>query len=194
MRSEKLQQLIKANDAVLKHFCEVGVYEYNYCRLIEQINSGKQVSLFECFPRCIEDIRKHTNNKFNVTLYPVAIWDTEGEMTMTDVGASAFLNGLDGKTPAHKNNYAHSNFGSFQVKTDVFSKYDDGTIDALFVDIEGAEWFVLKHMKSRPKIIEIETHYGNYQNPYMAEIQAWMDANNYVLFDRTDADSIFVLK
>ncbi len=192
MRSEKLEQFIRDNDASLNHFCEVGVYEYNFCRLIKQIEQGKRVSLFECFPRCVKDLREKTKDRTNVKIHDIAIWDSAGDMTMTDVGASAFLNGLDGKTPAHQNHYAHTSFGSFQVKTDTFDKYDDGSIDALFVDIEGAEWYVLKHMKSRPKIIEVETHYAKYQNPHMDKISEWMTQNNYVQLDRTDADTIFV--
>lgn len=192
MRSEKLNKFIKDNDSILSHFCEVGVYEYNYCRLIEQINQGKKVSLFECFPRCIEDIKKNISGKDNVTLYEVAIFDARGEMTMTDVGASAFLNGMGNTTPAHQNGYAHKNFGSLTVKTDTFDKYDDGTIDALFIDIEGAEWHVINKLRSRPKVIEVETHYAKYQNPYLKEILDWMDKNGYTQLDRTDADTIFV--
>lgn len=192
MRSEKLETFLQENDASLQHFCEIGVYEYNYCRLIKQIEANKRVTLIECFPRCVADLKARTAGRTNVTIHDVAIYDNPGQMTMTDVGASAFLNGLDGKTPAHQNGYAHASFGSFTVVTDTFDKYDDGTIDALFVDIEGAEWYALKHMKSRPKVIEVETHYDKYHNPHLAEILDWMEKNGYNLLDKTDADSIFI--
>lgn len=192
MRSEKLNQFMADNASTLNHFCEVGVYEYNYSRLIKQIEEGKRVTLIECFPRCVKDLVEKTWGRTNVKIHDVAIWDSAGEMTMTDVGASAFLNGLDGKTPAHQNNYAQNSFGNFKVKTDTFDKYDDGTIDALFIDIEGAEWYVLKYLKSRPKIIEVETHYGNYKNPFITEILDWMNKNGYVQLDKTDADTIFI--
>lgn len=192
MRSEKLEQFIKDNYDSLNHFCEVGVYEYNYSRLIKQIEDGKRVTLVECFPRCVADLQEKTKGRSNVTIHDVAIFDSQGEMVMTDVGASAFLNGLDGKTPAHQNNYAQNSFGKFTVKTDTFDKYDDGSIDALFVDIEGAEWYVLKYLKSQPKIIEVETHYANYKNPFTTEILDWMNKNGYVQLDRTDADTIFI--
>ncbi len=194
MRSEKLEKYILEYDDLLKHFCEVGVYEYNYSRVIKQIEAGKRVTLVECFPRCVQDLREKTKDRPNVTIHDVAIYDSVGEMTMTDVGASAFLNGLDGKTPAHQNGYSHLHFGNFKVKTDTFDKYDDGTIDALFVDIEGAEWYVLKYMKSRPQIIEVETHYDKYKNPHLLEILEWMNVNGYVQLDKTDADTIFVRK
>ena len=192
MRSQKLENFLFENDSSLNHFCEIGVYEYNYCRLIKQIEQGKRVTLFECFPRCIEDIKKNTSTRTNVTLHPVAIWDEAGEFDMTDVGASAFLDALGDNTPAHKNSYAHTNFGKFRVKADVVSNYDDGTIDALFVDTEGAEWFALKHLKSRPRVIEVETHYAKYENRYLKEIQDWMKDNGYTELDRTDADTIFI--
>ncbi len=47
-------------------------------------------------------------------------------------------------------------------------------------------------MKSRPKVIEVETHYAKYQNPYLQEILDWMEKNGYNLLDKTDADSIFI--
>src|SRR5262249_53222350 len=60
-----------------------------------------------------------------------------------------------------------------------FDMIDSGDIDILLVDVEGAEYFVIKHLRSRPKIIVLETHYGNYRNPYMSEIDHWMATNDY---------------
>ena len=64
-------------------------------------------------------------------------------------------------------------------------------IDILCVDTEGAEWFVLKNLISRPKIITLETHGIRYTNPYLSEIMQWMKDNNYLPIGRDSSDTIF---
>ena len=81
----------------------------------------------------------------------------------------------------------------FTAEARLFSEIDDGTIDLLSVDTEGSEWFVIKHMTSRPAVISIETHGGMYVNPYLDKLQQWMDDNNYVLWYKDKSDSVFVL-
>jgi hypothetical protein len=55
---------------------------------------------------------------------------------------------------------------------------DPADIDILLVHVEGAEYYVIKHLLSRPKIIVLETHYRNFVNPYMREIDHWMAGND----------------
>jgi hypothetical protein len=40
----------------------------------------------------------------------------------------------------------------------------------LSVDTEGCEWYALKNLKSRPKVISLETHGKYYTNAYIKEI------------------------
>jgi hypothetical protein len=80
----------------------------------------------------------------------------------------------------------------FVVEARTFDQIDDGTIDLLSVDVEGSEWFVLKHMTSRPSVISIETHGSLYRNPFFDQISEWMKANNYVLLYKATSDSVFV--
>lgn len=188
MRSKKSIDYIQSHPE-LAHFCEVGVYEYSYCRLQAQINAGKRVTLFECHPRCIADIKKHTEGRPNVKLHEVAIYKLQSVITMTDVGASTHIE--DGLVvPAKVAGY--ETFGSFPVKTDTFDKYDDGTIDALFIDTEGCEFYALEKMVSRPKLIEIETHYRAYKNPMLEQIQTWMKENGYLVLDVTESDTVYI--
>ncbi|MBK8554209.1 MAG: FkbM family methyltransferase [Ignavibacteria bacterium] len=68
---------------------------------------------------------------------------------------------------------------------------DDGTIDLLSVDIEGGEWFVVKHLVSRPDVISIETHWKNYSNPYLKEINEWMSDNDYQIWYIDKSDTVY---
>jgi hypothetical protein len=69
----------------------------------------------------------------------------------------------------------------FVANSIIFSEIDKGTFDLISIDIEGAEWYVIKHMISRPNIISIETHGKFYTNPNIREIKNWMQLNNYTL-------------
>ena len=80
---------------------------------------------------------------------------------------------------------------SFTVPAVTFDTIDDGTIDVLAIDIEGGEWFVLRHLVSRPAIISVETHGKRYVNPYRAEIDAWMRAEGYGAWYRDDSDTVY---
>ena len=83
---------------------------------------------------------------------------------------------------------------STKVNAKKFSSEDPGDIDLISIDIEGSEWFVIKHMLSRPDIISIETHGGYYINPHIEDIKQWMDKYNYVLWFKDNSDSVYVKK
>lgn len=89
-------------------------------------------------------------------------------------------------------NYKISEENTYEVPCKVFSDIDTGDIDLLSVNIEGAEWYVLKNMRSQPKVLSIETHGKFYQNPFMAEIQNWIRINHYVIWYKDNSDTVFV--
>ncbi len=75
-----------------------------------------------------------------------------------------------------------------------FCLIDPGNIDILSLDAEGSEYYVLETMKSRPKLIGIETHYQNYQNPHLNEILSWFKKNKYLKIGESLADSYYKLQ
>lgn len=81
------------------------------------------------------------------------------------------------------------------IATRRFDDIDPGNLDIVAIDTEGAEWFVLKHMISRPKLLCVETHNpsGRYQNPYRAEIENWTRENGYIKLGEEFADSLYAL-
>ena len=182
-------------------FCEVGVYFWNengknYSRLSQQVDDNKKVILVEPLPRCVDNIKLYTENKKNVILYPYAISNHNGETTIYDQGAGAFIQEVMGKTP-HDVFWANNEIKKgINIKTVTFDQIDPGNIDVLFIDTEGSEYFVLENLKSKPKIIAIETHYNEYNNhyinPYMEKIQNWMDNNNYNVWYTTESDTYYI--
>ncbi len=80
----------------------------------------------------------------------------------------------------------------FYAEAKLFSQIDDGTLDILSVDSEGAEWYVIEKMVSRPKIISVETHGRRYKNPFAKEINAWMHTNNYKVWYKDKSDTIYI--
>ena len=77
------------------------------------------------------------------------------------------------------------------VPAERFDSIDDGTIELLSIDIEGSEWYVIKHMKSRPVVISVETHGKLYINPFMQEIDTWMQVHDYQVWYKDKSDTIY---
>ena len=79
-----------------------------------------------------------------------------------------------------------------RVNASTFNTLDDGTIDVLSVDTEGSEWWVIKHLVSRPAVVSVETHGGAYVNPFLAEIETWMKEQGYRLWYKGKTDSVYL--
>jgi len=190
MKLDQFKDIIK--DA--KVFCEVGVYKYSegYCRLEQQVNEGKEVILVEASPICVEDIEKCIKGKENVTLHPVAVGDEYGDTILVHEGASAFTKEIEDKCPCVVRNYWRPGMPEYKVRKVRFSSLDNGRIDALVVDVEGMEYFVLKHLRSRPELIILETHYEEYTNPYLKEIQTWCQQNGYEEIAKDESDTAYL--
>ncbi|MDQ3949325.1 MAG: FkbM family methyltransferase [Gemmatimonadota bacterium] len=160
--------------------------------MYDYIVQGVRCTLVEPDPDCVLAIREHFAAQRNVTLHPVAVYDLHGRVELVRRAASTFVAELT-DTPATVNDrYRLDENDKFVVEARTFDEIDDGTIDLLSVDAEGSEWFVIKHMTSRPSVISVETHGSLYRNPYLDEISQWMKANNYVLLYKATSDSVFV--
>jgi hypothetical protein len=129
----------------------------------------------------------------NVELHNVAIVDTPGMVKVYERNASTFVGGV--MSPARVNDkYIEDPKDAYDIEGVTTDKFDDGTIDVFLSDTEGCEWFCIKHLISRPKVIILETHGNNYINPYIKEINQWMSENNYRLESRDAEDSLFIKK
>ena len=122
----------------------------------------------------------------------VAAFDINGKIKLAQREASTFVSQLEASPAIVNDGYVLQEADEFTVEAVTFDRIDDGTIDLLSVDTEGSEWFVLKHMTSRPKVISIETHGAGYLNPNIAEIEGWMRRNGYQPFFKDKSDTVYV--
>jgi len=176
------------------HVAEVGVWHPNTSNVYQFIQDGTKTSLVEPDPHSIKLIKEEFGRNENVTLYELALCDFNGEVELCKRESSTFISGLPSSPALINDDCDVEQTDKFTAKASLFGEIDDGTIDLISIDTEGSEWFVIKNMKSRPTVISIETHGGMYVNPYLKELQNWMDENNYILWYKDKSDSVFVLK
>lgn len=173
------------------HACEVGVYLPEQSNVLGWIESGVRTTLVECDPGIATALRTRFGSMPHVRLEEVAVADEPGVLTMYRAGASTFGSNVP-KSPALINDgFEIAPEKTFEVPAVTFDTIDDGTIDLLSIDIEGGEWFVLRHLTSRPTVISLETHGKRYVNPYLAEIQAWLRAEGYGPWYRDRSDTVY---
>jgi FkbM family methyltransferase len=190
---KKIYKKISGQGIPIGHVAEVGVYFPETSNVIDFIEKGIKTTLVEADPEVNKRILEAFKGK-NISLYPFAVWDYNGTLKLSRANASTFVTQLS-SSPAIKNDsYVVKEEDTFEVPCITFSKADDGTIDLLSIDIEGSEWYVLKHMISRPKVLSIETHGKYYINPFINEIKAWIEANGYITWFKDRSDTVFVRK
>jgi hypothetical protein len=120
--------------------------------------------------------------------------DEETRLIFYRAGSSTFSSNLPSSPALENDRFSPSAISTFVVAAKPFSSIDDGSIDILSIDIEGGEWFVLKHIKSTPLVISIETHGKCYRNPFLHEIRGWMKRHGYVVWYFTNSDTVFIKK
>jgi len=182
---------LKDRKIQFNHVCEVGVYLPETSNIINFIKDDIRTTLVEADPETVEKIKTYFSG-YNIEVVPVAVWDTSGVIKLSKAAASTFVTQLDASPAIINDKYQVKEENTFEVPCKVFSEIDDGTIDLLSVDIEGGEWYVIKHLKSRPKVISIETHGKYYVNPFIKEIEAWLVKENYITWYKDRSDTIYV--
>ena len=175
-----------------KHVGEVGVYHPQTSNILDFIWEGTRTFLVEADPRSISKIHSFFGDQYPITLHEVAVFDQKGTIQMQQYDASTFVKSLDASPALVNDNYQVKDSDTFEVEAVQFHEIDPGDLDLLSIDIEGSEWFVLKYMKSRPQVLSIETHGKSYVNPYMSQIQQWVDQNGYQVWFKDKSDTVFV--
>ncbi|MDR3366954.1 MAG: FkbM family methyltransferase [Prevotellaceae bacterium] len=171
---------------------EVGVYKPETSNVIDYIEDGIAAVLVEPDPMSIRAIKERFAGYTNVNLHEIAIYDYCGKVELSQRMASTFISDLSQSPAIVNDKYFPVEEDKFTVECLTYDKVDDGQIDILSIDIEGAEWFVLKYMKSRPKVISVETHGKFYLNPFLTEIKRWMADNQYTAWFKNSSDSVYV--
>jgi len=184
---------LKAKGLKPAYVAEIGVWHPRTSNIYQYIQDGIRTTLVEPDPNSIILIKSQFADYDNVTLYECALCDFNGRVELCQRGSSTFVSSLSVSPAIVNDDYDVKQTDKFTAEARLFSEIDDGTIDLLSVDTEGSEWFVIKHMTSRPAVISIETHGGMYVNPFLDKLQQWMNENNYALWYKDKSDSVFVL-
>src|SRR6185436_1504064 len=90
---KKIYKKTKGRGLLFKHVCEVGVYLPETSNILDFIKDGIKATLVEADPGTVEKIREYFKD-FNIQLFPVAVWDTEGVLKLSKANASTFATEL----------------------------------------------------------------------------------------------------
>lgn len=154
------------------------------------LTSYARLDIIEPLPININATVQVYNGMPNVRVFPYAIWKEDGKINLYSNGLSTFVEGI--ASPAIANDGFDCQAGDkVEVDARLFDHFDDGNIDFLDIDMEGAEWYAIRQMKSRPHVISIEMEWKAYRNPFYDEIVGWMEFNGYVEFGIQDANCIY---
>jgi FkbM family methyltransferase len=173
--------------------CEVGVYKPETSNILDFIHSGTKAILVEPDENSLKRIYEVFRDK-HVEVHPCAIYDYNGKLELVQRDASTFAKDLPSSPAQANDNYKIDEQDTFTVDCKVFSEIDPGTIELLSIDTEGCEWYVLKNLISRPKIISMETHGRFYTNPFMKDIRNWIRTNDYRVWYKTKSDTVYFKK
>ena len=176
--------------------CEVGVFMPDRSHIKNLIPNSKKVIMIEAQKKHADAIKKAFNQYNYVVVHNVAIYkENLDKIKLYCKNEATFIEGLASPEVVIQK-YLPKESDAFYVEARTFDNYDDGDIDVLTVDIEGAEWYVIEKLISRPAIICLETHYKPplYVNPHMEEIDEWMVKNNYEKYCEDIGDTVYIKK
>lgn len=190
----RLFDKLKDKNFIPKNICEIGVYLPEESNVLGFINQDIPTTLVEADPNYVAKIKNYFFQRKNLKVIEAAVFDSQGTIELCRRDSSTFISVLEA-SPAITNDYCITeDTEKFTAKSIIFSEIDNGNFDLVSVDIEGAEWYVLKHMISRPDVISIETHGKYYTNPNINKIIDWMNVNNYQVWYKDGSDTVYVKK
>jgi FkbM family methyltransferase len=175
------------------HVAEVGVGPPELSVAWPWVERGIRVTLMEPDPEAARLLREALTSRPKVRLVEVAVAEREGPVVMYHRGTTSFLATVGASPAVSEGGYQPDPGDRIEVRGVPFEHLDDGTIDVLAVDVEGAEWLVIRALRSRPAVISVETHGVRYVNPHAGKLFDWMARHGYRPWYRTFSDTVFVL-
>jgi FkbM family methyltransferase len=173
---------------------EIGVGNPNICRTGHDLSN--ECWLFEANPHIYQQLVQAYGNRKNFHIHNIAIADYDGEIEFSCNGDSSYIS--DVRSPASFGSKEYlDTFEKIKVQCKRICNFEkEIKIDILLLDMEGAEYFVLKHLISRPKSIIIEMQSSNraYINPYYNEILKWLNENKYELKGKNNIEEDWIFE
>lgn len=162
---------------------EVGVGNPSVCRTAKETTN--ECWLFEPNPFAYAQLVDMLHHRGNFKILNYAIGDFNGKIDIYLNDNFSFLKNIQSPTTVQSFSEGSISLETRQVNCYKIDYFDDGKIDHLILDMEGAEWFALKYLLSRPQFIDIKLSDSskNYTNPYIEQIAEWLVVNNYKPID-----------
>jgi hypothetical protein len=180
--------------------CEVGVNAPDKCSVKAFIEEGVPALLVEPLPWLAQQLR----DAFPASdVREGAVGAASGSVVLYDRGEGSWIDdvpahGAPDEHPGHSGMTRAGFEEQFKrvVECWTFDQLDNGMLDVLCVDTEGAEWFVLNRMVSRPFLVRVETHFthSGYCNPFTDEIFAAMKDWGYSVLVQDVSDTLWIRK
>ena len=172
----------------------MGVLSFNVSSLREFIETGVPCDLYEAVPEFCDGIERDIAQSLNARLVRGAVSDYNGTMVLCMAGPSTFSAALESTPAINHDGFQKEGEGvkKLEVECRDFADLDPGDYDLVTMDIEGGEFPVLSRMKSRPRVLAIETQSRDYVNPQLGAITDWLVRESYKVWFRNDTDTVFV--
>lgn len=160
---------------------EIGAGNPFVCKSIN--DNENECWLFEPNSSIYKELVETLKNKNNIKIFNCAIGDYDGKIKLYLDGNNSFIEGVTSPKVQNSSTQEISQLKTEEVECKTLSNFDNGDIDHLLLNMEGAEWFAIKHLKSRPKQITVKFQLMDktYINPYYNEIVDWFAKNRYTL-------------
>lgn len=189
-----MKRLLQKNGISVSRCAEVGVLSFNVSSVREFIETGISCDLYEAVPDFCDSIEKAIAQFPNARLVRGAVSDYNGTMVLCMAGPSTFSATLDSTPAINHDGFRKDGEGvkKLEVECRDFADLDPGDYDLVTMDIEGGEFSVLSRMRSRPRVLAIETQSRDYVNPQLGAISDWLVREGYKVWFRNDTDTVFV--
>jgi FkbM family methyltransferase len=186
--------LLSAAGVEVTRCAEVGVLSVQVSSLREFIEAGIPCDLYEAVPDFCDSIERDIAQSPNVRLVRGAVSDYNGTMVLCIAGPSTFSASLESTPAINHDGFRRDGEGvkKLEVECRDFADLDPGDYDLVTMDIEGGEFPVLSRMRSRPRVLAIETQSRDYVNPQLGAITDWLVRESYKVWFRDDTDTVFV--
>jgi FkbM family methyltransferase len=181
-----------------KNIWEIGVGNPSICRSHPFFNSQTSLFLFEPNPKTYESLVANFGLIPNVKIFNFGLYNKTESVGFLDEDDSTSMVGIDSPTKV----IGGGRFGEEWLKNKPvtqmmirdMAEIDDGTIDVALIDTEGCEYVIVERMKSRPRLLVLETHNENYRTPNYKELNLLLKDRGYSCFHEDLTDSFFALK
>lgn len=173
---------------------EAGVGKLKLCRTKQFWSKGISCHLFEPNPEQFLEVAQAASCYPNVQVWPVALWDYMGEVTLYRYDSASWVEGVVPPREDLLQRESRSNRAN-TVPCCPIDFYDSGNYDLALIDVESSEWKVLQHMVSRPRLISLELRHPKKRrhiHPDIEQIRKWLKDNNYKEVGAMKADSYFI--